>query len=98
MVCSYAPGEPARRRGNRRSLRRSVEIHPNPMGRQAAFFTEVGLAGLRQLLRNSRAMDHERFGYLRRQLGMMVRLLTKAEVVGRGVWPRPVVALAPSSE
>src|SRR5690349_11705260 len=47
-----------------------VEIHPNPMGRQAAFFTEAGLAGLRQLLRNSRAMDHERFGYLRRVLGI----------------------------
>ena len=47
-----------------------VEIRPNPMGRPAAFFTEAGLAGLRQLLRNSRAMDHERYGYLRRQLGV----------------------------
>ena len=47
-----------------------VEIRPNPTGRPAAFFTEAGLEGLRQLLRNSRAMDHERFGYLRRQLGV----------------------------
>jgi hypothetical protein len=47
-----------------------VEIRPNPMGRPAAFFTEAGMEGLRQLLRDSRAMDSERFDYLRRKLGM----------------------------
>ncbi len=47
-----------------------VEIRPNPMGRQAAFFTEAGLEALRQLLRESRAMDPARYGYLRRALGM----------------------------
>src|SRR5919112_5475137 len=50
-----------------------VEIRPNPMGRPAAFFTEAGLEGLRQLLRTSLAMDHERFGYLRRALGLNPR-------------------------
>jgi hypothetical protein len=47
-----------------------VEVRPNPMGRQAAFFTEAGLEGLRQLLRDPRAMDPERYGYLRRELGV----------------------------
>jgi len=47
-----------------------VEIRPNGIGRPAACFTETGLEGLRQLLQNSRAMDHERYGYLRRELGM----------------------------
>src|SRR5919202_1585022 len=47
-----------------------VRIGTNPMGRPAAFFTDAGLEGLRQLLRESRAMDQERFGYLRRQLGV----------------------------
>jgi hypothetical protein len=47
-----------------------VEIRPNPMGRPAAFFTEAGIEGLRQLLRESRAMDPARYGYLRRELGM----------------------------
>src|SRR5215216_6156156 len=46
-----------------------VRIGTNPMGRQAAFFTEAGLEGLRQLLQDRRAMDPERFGYLRRKLG-----------------------------
>src|SRR5215217_1641757 len=39
-----------------------VEIRRNPMGRQAAFFTEAGLEALRQLLRDRRIMDPERFG------------------------------------
>src|SRR4051794_22118915 len=47
-----------------------VRIGTNPMGRPAAFFTESGLEGLRQLLRDSRAMDSERFDYLRRELGV----------------------------
>ena len=47
-----------------------VSIGTNPMGRAAAFFTEAGLDGLRQLLRESRAMDPARYGYLRRALGV----------------------------
>src|SRR3954451_16400512 len=47
-----------------------VRIGTNPMGRPAAFFTEVGLEGLRQLLQNRRAMDPERFDHLRRALGV----------------------------
>src|SRR6185312_13272243 len=34
-----------------------VRIGTNPMGRPAAFFTEAGMEGLRQLLRDGRAMD-----------------------------------------
>jgi hypothetical protein len=47
-----------------------VEIRPNPMGQAAAFFTAAGLESLRQLLQNPRTMAHERFGYLRRELGL----------------------------
>ena len=47
-----------------------VRIGTNPMGRPAAFFTEAGLEGLRQLLRESRALDPVRYGYLRRELGV----------------------------
>ena len=47
-----------------------VRIGTNPMGRAAAFFTETGLEGLRLLLQNRRAMDSERFDYLRRELGV----------------------------
>ena len=47
-----------------------VRIGTNPMGRPAAFFTAAGLEGLRQLLRYSRAMNPERFDYLRRELGV----------------------------
>ena len=47
-----------------------VEIRPNPMGRQAAFFTEAGLEALRQLLQDRRAMDLERFAHVRQELGM----------------------------
>src|SRR3954451_4311233 len=50
-----------------------VEIRPNPMGRQAAFFTEAGLEALRQLLQDRRAMDPERFAHLRQELGMEPR-------------------------
>ena len=35
-----------------------------------AFFTEAGLAALRQLLMDRRAMDPERFGHLRAELGL----------------------------
>jgi hypothetical protein len=34
------------------------------------FFTEAGLEGLRQPLRDQRVMDLERYGYLRRELGV----------------------------
>jgi len=47
-----------------------VEIRPNPMGRQAALFTESGLAALRELVRDPRAMNPERFAHLRRELGV----------------------------
>ncbi len=47
-----------------------VEIRRNPMGRQAAFFIEAGLEGLRQLVRDRRAMDPERFAHLREELGV----------------------------
>jgi hypothetical protein len=47
-----------------------VKIGTNPMGRPAAFFTEAGLEGLRQLLQDRRVMDQERYGYLRRELGV----------------------------
>ena len=47
-----------------------VRIGTNPMGRPAAFFTEAGFAGLRQLLQESQAMDPMRYGYLRRELGV----------------------------
>ena len=44
------------------------------MGRQAAaFFTEAGLEGLRQLLQDRRAMDPERFAHLRQELGVETR-------------------------
>jgi hypothetical protein len=47
-----------------------VEIRTNPMGRPAAYFTEAGLDGLRQLLQDRRVMNPERFAHLRRELGM----------------------------
>jgi len=50
-----------------------VEVRRNPMGRQAAFFTEAGMEALRQLLLDRQAMDPERFAHLRQELGMKVR-------------------------
>jgi len=47
-----------------------VTIGTNPMGRPAAFFTETGLQGLRQLLQDRRVMDAERFDHLRLKLGV----------------------------
>jgi hypothetical protein len=40
------------------------------MGGPAAFFIKAGFEGLRRLLRESRAMDPVRYGYLRRELGV----------------------------
>src|SRR3954447_24859583 len=47
-----------------------VRIGTNPMGRAAAFFTEAGLEGLRQLLQDRRALDPVRYSHLRRELGV----------------------------
>ena len=48
-----------------------VEIRLGRMGPRA-FFTEAGLAALRQLLQDRRAMDPVRFAHLRRELGLDV--------------------------
>ena len=42
---------------------------PSILGTRA-FFTPAGLEALRALLRDRRAMDPERFGHLRRELGL----------------------------
>jgi len=46
-----------------------VEVGPGRYGSRA-FFTEAGLAELRLLLGDRRAMDPERFAHLRRELGL----------------------------
>ena len=46
-----------------------VEVGPGRYGPRA-FFTEAGLAELRALLQDRRAMDPERFAHLRRELGL----------------------------
>jgi hypothetical protein len=46
-----------------------IEIRPARIG-YAAFLTEAGLAALRQLVLDPRAMDPNRFGHLREQLGL----------------------------
>src|SRR5215207_8231902 len=45
-----------------------VEVRPGRMGFRAVF-TEAGLAALRQLMPDRRAMDPARFAHLRRELG-----------------------------
>ena len=45
-----------------------VEVRPGRIGFRAVF-TEAGLAALRQLLRDRRAMDPVRFAHLRQELG-----------------------------
>jgi len=47
-----------------------IELRPGPFGWPAAFFTMTGLDALRQLLRDPRAMDPERFAHLRQELGI----------------------------
>src|SRR3712207_7805565 len=46
-----------------------VELRPGPIGPRA-FFTEAGLAALRVLLQDRRAMDPARFAHLRQELGL----------------------------
>ena len=46
-----------------------VEVRPGPIGHRA-FFTEAGLAALRLLVQDRRAMDPARFAHLRRELGL----------------------------
>ena len=46
-----------------------VEIGRGPFGHRA-FFTEAGLAALRALAADRRAMDPARFAHLRRELGL----------------------------
>ncbi len=46
-----------------------VEVRPAPIGHRAVF-TEAGLAALRLLLADRRAMDPARFAHLRRELGL----------------------------
>jgi hypothetical protein len=46
-----------------------VELQPGRMGPRA-MFTEAGLAALRQLVLDRRAMDPARFAHLRRELGL----------------------------
>src|SRR6187455_2769378 len=49
-----------------------VELRTTNRGPRA-FFTEAGLAALRQLVLDRRAMDPERFGHLRVELGLEPR-------------------------
>ena len=46
-----------------------VEVQPGRIGFRAVF-TEAGLAALRQLVQDRRAMDPARFAHLRRELGL----------------------------
>ena len=63
-------GEPKLPPAVRTMLERGlVEVRPGRLGPRA-FFTEEGLAALRQLLRDRRAMDPARFAQLRRELGL----------------------------
>jgi hypothetical protein len=48
-----------------------VEVRSTNRGPRA-FFTESGMAALRQLLMDRRAMDPERFGHMRAELGLPI--------------------------
>jgi hypothetical protein len=70
-LANWRPEEPAEDpvRGAEHGRSWLVELRiTNPGPR--AFFTENGLAALRQLVLDRRAMDPERFGHLRRELGL----------------------------
>src|SRR5919199_6174187 len=63
-------GEPKLPPAVRSMLERGlVELRTERSGPRA-FFTEAGLAALRQLLRDRRAMDPARFAHLRQELGL----------------------------
>src|SRR5919199_6866864 len=65
-------GEPKLPPAVRTMLERGlVEVRPGRLGPRA-YFTEAGLAALRRLLRDRRAMDPARFAHLRRELGLEV--------------------------
>ena len=65
-------GEPKLPPAVRSMLERGlVEIRPGRFGSRA-FFTGVGLAALRHLLQDRRAMDPARYAHLRRELGLEV--------------------------
>jgi hypothetical protein len=49
-----------------------LTLQITPRGPRAFFFTAAGRTALRQLLLDRRAMDPERFGHLRRELGLTV--------------------------
>jgi len=55
-----------------------VEVRPGRFGLRA-FFTGAGLAALRLLLQDRRAMDPARFVHLRRELGIEAAEDTGAE-------------------
>jgi hypothetical protein len=66
-------GEPKLPPAVRSMLERGlVELRTERRGPRA-FFTETGLAALRQLLRDRRAMDPTRFARLRQELGLAAR-------------------------
>jgi len=63
-------GEPKLPPAVRSMLERGlVEVRTERSGPRA-YFTEAGLAALRQLLQDRRAMDPVRFAHLRRELGL----------------------------
>jgi hypothetical protein len=65
-------GEPKLPPAVRSMLERGlVEVRPGRFGPRA-FFTAAGLAALRHLLQDRRAMDPARFAHLRRELGLEV--------------------------
>ena len=74
---SSGAGNPARRKAspscprppNPCSRAGLIEIRPARIG-YAAFLTDSGLAALRLLVLDARAMDPARFGHLREQLGL----------------------------
>jgi hypothetical protein len=48
----------------------SLPSEPQPSFGARAYFTEAGLAALRELLQDRRSMDPQRFAHLRQELGM----------------------------
>jgi hypothetical protein len=48
----------------------SLPSEPQPGFGARAYFTEAGLAALRELLQDRRSMDPQRFAHLRQELGL----------------------------